>query len=89
MEWHAGNTLSQTIYTLLYIHHLPEFNPEFIPLASMRRGDPDRPPELITIVLRSGVLGLLKCCGLAWQELVREKVHDVGTPAFYSRPKPY
>jgi hypothetical protein len=68
--------LSQTVFTLLYVHHLTDLNPEFIPLGSLER-DPKRPPELITLVLRAVILGLLKSCDLAWRELAQDKVHDV------------
>ena len=76
MEWHAGNMLSQTVFTLLYVHHLTDFNPEFIPLGALHR-DASRPPELITVVLRAAVFGLLKSCDLAWRELAQDRVHDV------------
>ncbi|KAF7969265.1 hypothetical protein HWV62_27864 [Athelia sp. TMB] len=76
MEWHAGNALPQTVFTLLYVHHLAEFNPDFIPLGTMLK-DPARPPELITLVLRSVVCGLLKSCDLAWREMVNDKIRDM------------
>jgi len=76
MEWHAGNMLSQTVFTLLYVHHLTDFNPDFISLGSLNR-DQSRPPELITVVLRAAVFGLLKSCDLSWRELVQNNVHDV------------
>ena len=76
MEWHAGNALPQTVFTLLYVHHLAEFNPDFIPPGTMLK-DPARPPELITLVLRSVVCGLLKSCDLAWREMVNDKIRDV------------
>jgi hypothetical protein len=76
MEWHAGHTLSQTVFTLLYVHDLAALNPEFIP-HGLVRNNKSRPPELITMVLRSAVFGLLKCCDLAWRELAKDKVHDV------------
>ncbi|KIM87338.1 hypothetical protein PILCRDRAFT_63658, partial [Piloderma croceum F 1598] len=75
MEWHAGNMLSQTVFTLLYVHHLTDLNPDFIPLGSLHR-DQSRSPELITVVLRAAVFGLLKSCDLSWRELVQNNVHD-------------
>lgn len=39
--------------------------------------DPERPPELITVVLRSFVQGLLKCCDLTWRQLSKGGVYDV------------
>ncbi|KZP13825.1 hypothetical protein FIBSPDRAFT_921556 [Athelia psychrophila] len=76
MEWHAGNTLSQTVFTLLYVHHIAAFNPDFIPLGTVDK-DPVRPLELITLVLRSVVFGLLKSCDLAWREMNSDKIKDL------------
>lgn len=45
----------------------------------MTRGDRARPPELVTLVLRAALFGLLKSCDLAWREMARDKVKDVGT----------
>ncbi|THH31863.1 hypothetical protein EUX98_g2309 [Antrodiella citrinella] len=68
MEWHAGNTLSQTVYTLLYVHSLPQIDPELIQYPT--NGQALRAFEgMITIALRSAVIGLLKCCDLTWLQL--------------------
>ncbi|KAL0947711.1 hypothetical protein HGRIS_013796 [Hohenbuehelia grisea] len=74
MQWHAGNSLSHTVYTLCYVHHLSAIDPD-----SMRfsRVDPSRPIELITILLRAYVLGLLKCCDLSWRELNNLAVREI------------
>ena len=77
MEWHAGNMLSQTVYTLLYVHCLPDLNPDFLPRQLRTAADPLRPPELVTIVLRAAVFGLLKSCDLSWRELSKGRVYDV------------
>lgn len=76
MEWHAGNTLSQTVYTLLYVHHLASIDPDLVQYPL--QGSALRAFEgLTTVVLRSAVIGLLKCCDLTWRELSKNKVHDV------------
>ncbi len=75
MEWHAGKTLSQSVFTILFVHHMPDINPEY--LAPEEDEAPDRPRWLITVVLRAGMLGLLKCCDFAWRELSKNRVHDV------------
>jgi N-alpha-acetyltransferase 35, NatC auxiliary subunit len=75
MEWHAGNLLSHTVYTLLFIYRLNDIDPEFIPQSST--ADPDRPSELVTVVLRAFVMGLLKSCDLSWRELSKGGVLDV------------
>ncbi|KAI0657175.1 Mak10-domain-containing protein [Cubamyces menziesii] len=75
MEWHTGKTLSQSVFTLLFVHHLPDINPEYLPPEEFE--DPTRPRWLITVVIRAAILGLLKCCDLAWRELSKNRVHDV------------
>ncbi|KAF8638818.1 hypothetical protein AX17_001876 [Amanita inopinata Kibby_2008] len=69
MEWHAGSLLSHTVFTLIYVHELPNFESDLHQIASSKLQDPSRPLELITVVLRSAVQGLLKCCDLSWREL--------------------
>ncbi|KAI0806725.1 Mak10 subunit, NatC N-terminal acetyltransferase-domain-containing protein [Fomes fomentarius] len=75
MEWHAGKTLSQSVFTILFVHHLPDINPEY--LSPEGDEDPARPKWLTTVIVRAGILGLLKCCDLAWRELSKNKVYDV------------
>lgn len=77
MEWHSGYTLSQTIYSFLYVHSLKEIDPDLVPGGLLPRSDSLRPPELITVVLRAALLGLLKCCDLSWRELNKGNVYDV------------
>ncbi|KAF8259877.1 Mak10 subunit, NatC N-terminal acetyltransferase-domain-containing protein [Lactarius quietus] len=76
MEWHAGYTLPQTIYTCLYVHHLTDINPDMIPQQQQQQQDPARPLELVTIVVRAAIRGFLKCCDLAWRELGKGRLHD-------------
>ncbi|KDR82005.1 hypothetical protein GALMADRAFT_221894 [Galerina marginata CBS 339.88] len=75
-EFHAGNFLAHTVHTLLYIHHLREIDPDVLVSPSTMGNDPSRPIELVTIVLRSAVQGLLKCCDLTWRELARGGAYD-------------
>ncbi|KAG0694642.1 Mak10 subunit, NatC N-terminal acetyltransferase-domain-containing protein [Suillus ampliporus] len=76
MEWHSGYTLSQTIFSFLYVHSLKEIEPDLIPGGSPPCSDSLRPPELISVVLRAAVFGLLKCCDLSWRELNKGNVYD-------------
>ncbi|PFH53575.1 hypothetical protein AMATHDRAFT_73372 [Amanita thiersii Skay4041] len=69
MEWHTGRLLSNTVFTFIYVHELPNFEPDFEPILLPSSQDPSRPIELVTLVLRSAVQGLLKCCDLTWREL--------------------
>jgi hypothetical protein len=78
MEWHNGNFMPHTVLTFLYNHHLDSIDPELIHPESLSTfDDPYRPPELITVVLRAAVAGLLKCCDLTWRELSKGAVQDV------------
>ncbi|CCM04573.1 uncharacterized protein FIBRA_06754 [Fibroporia radiculosa] len=77
MEWHTGNMLSQTVFTLLYVHHLSALNPDFAPHLLDQRSDTARPPELVTLVLRAAVFALLKSCDFSWRELSKGKVHEI------------
>ena len=79
MAWHSGNTLSQTVFTLLYIHELADLNPDTLPDDWPKHPDSQRPLELVTVVLRAAVFGLLKSCDLAWRELSQKHVYDVST----------
>ncbi|KAK2460682.1 hypothetical protein APHAL10511_007152 [Amanita phalloides] len=66
--WHTGRLLSHTVFTLTYIHELPNMEVD-LSSSSFSPIDPLRPMELVTAVLRPAVQGLLKCCDLAWREL--------------------
>jgi hypothetical protein len=47
---------------------------------------PDRPKELITLVLRAGMFGMLKCVDGAWRELSKGHVNDVRIVKFSHPP---
>ncbi|KAG6375824.1 hypothetical protein JVT61DRAFT_2681 [Boletus reticuloceps] len=76
MQWHTGYTLSQTIFSFLHVHALRETDPELIPADQIGEVDHTRPLELVTIVLRAYVYGLLKSCDLSWRELNKGNVYD-------------
>lgn len=71
MTWHVGYTLTQTVYTCLYVHHTRELG------YDSANYDPSPSDDLRRVVLRAGIFGMLKCCDLAWRELSRGNVHDV------------
>jgi N-alpha-acetyltransferase 35, NatC auxiliary subunit len=77
MAWHSGNTLSQTVFTCLYVHNLEEIDPECFPYELILQEDPSRPWALVTFVLRAGVAAFLKCIDMAWRELSKGRVLDV------------
>ncbi|KAF8643573.1 hypothetical protein AX16_008961 [Volvariella volvacea WC 439] len=77
MEWLKGNHLPHTLFTLLYVHHLPQFDPIILdPITISYNQDPARPTGLVTVVLRSAILSLLKSCDLVWRQLNRSGVQD-------------
>ncbi|KAG6861782.1 hypothetical protein C0995_012286 [Termitomyces sp. Mi166 len=53
MEWHSGNPLCHSVFTLLYIHALAGMDPEFVDTHVLTSFSPSRPPELVYYVLRS------------------------------------
>ena len=85
MGWHAGNTLSQTVYTLLYVHSLQDINPDLVSPQYFYINDSMHPMELITIVLRPAIFALLKSCDLVWRELSRKGVYDVSDSLYPGR----
>ena len=75
MLWHTGYSLSQSIYTCRFIHHLSTLNPAFFSANKDYGGD--RPAELATVVIRAATLGLIKSCDLVYRELSKGRVIDV------------
>ncbi|KAG5640738.1 hypothetical protein DXG03_007367 [Asterophora parasitica] len=76
MEWHSGNLLSHTVFTMLYVHFLAELDFEYMPPQPLARFDSSRPPELLFLILKPWVMGMLKCCDLSWRELSKGGVQD-------------
>ncbi|KAJ7221510.1 Mak10 subunit, NatC N-terminal acetyltransferase-domain-containing protein [Mycena pura] len=74
MLWHAGNTLAHTVFTCQYSLVVPDMHPDMLPYGP--KSDAQRPPQLIPIVLRASICGLLKCCDLTWRELSKGYVYD-------------
>lgn len=77
MEWHSGNMLAQTVFTFLFVHHLAVVEPDAVPMRMPQsQAEFARPIELITVVVRAAVWGMLKCCDLSWRELSKGNVYD-------------
>ncbi|KAJ7700787.1 Mak10 subunit, NatC N-terminal acetyltransferase-domain-containing protein [Mycena rosella] len=74
MLWHAGNPLAHTVFTCLYALVISEMHADVLPYGLDH--DALRPPQLIPVVLRASICGLLKCCDLSWRELSKGHVHD-------------
>ncbi|KAF8319438.1 Mak10-domain-containing protein [Clavulina sp. PMI_390] len=74
MGWHEGRSLSQTIYTCLYVHEFASLDP-----VIWRMNQPlghSQPAPLVTSVLRSWIVGLVKCCHMAWREFSQRHVFE-------------
>jgi hypothetical protein len=80
MLWHAGNTLAHTVFTCLYALVVSELHPDMLPYGLPN--DVLRPPQLIPVVLRASICGMLKSCDLSWRELSKGHVHDVSPTCF-------
>ncbi|GJJ11840.1 hypothetical protein Clacol_006078 [Clathrus columnatus] len=79
LQWHNGFPLSQTVLTIRYVHYLmdistPKFKTSHDNHRSTSKADPDRPPELVNLVLRAGIFGVVKSCDLVWRELAQNRV---------------
>jgi len=75
MTWHSGHSLSQTLYTCLYLDHLDNITLEAF--ASSDKNDDSIPAELIAVVLKAYILGTVKCCHLVWEEMYKGHVYEV------------
>lgn len=77
MDWLSGRFMANTIHTVQYVHHLAAMASP----STIEQSDEDmrtRPKELITIVLRSCIIGFLKTCDLIWRHLMSQNnVYDV------------
>ncbi|KAJ2914192.1 hypothetical protein MD484_g6206, partial [Candolleomyces efflorescens] len=77
MEWHSGNMLAHTVFTLTYIYELGVIDDDYRLSDFFPEEDPQRPIELITGVLGPYIQGVLKCVDLTWRELRNnELIHD-------------
>ncbi|CAD6969081.1 unnamed protein product [Tilletia controversa] len=71
-RWQSGSSLAQTIQTCLYVH-----NPDYLYCGhGDQSSNEDMPDTLASTVLRAYLVALLKCCCLAWDEMIRGRVLD-------------
>ncbi|ORY95835.1 Mak10 subunit, NatC N-terminal acetyltransferase-domain-containing protein [Syncephalastrum racemosum] len=71
MAWMSGHSLSQTIYTCLYFHHVPALATE--PPANLNMDDP---VDVIYTVLKAYILATVRCCQLVWSEMTLGNVYE-------------
>jgi len=91
MLWHSGSSLSQSVYTCLYVHELSPgrmWNGGKV-ASALQPNDLYHSLPLVHIVLRAAVYGLLKTCDIAWRELTKGYVLEVSEDSnivSYSEP---
>jgi hypothetical protein len=72
MAWLSGHSLSQTVFTCMYIHHVFSLVKESAAVSEKE----DEPPELVFSVLKAYVLATIKCCHFVWREMVSGNVYE-------------
>lgn len=81
LEWHSGNMLAHTVFTLAYVFHLGDIESDAMFPVFLTEDNPERPIELITSILGPCVQGLLKSVDLTWREMHNnDLIEDVGLP---------
>ncbi|CAG8633316.1 6278_t:CDS:10, partial [Acaulospora morrowiae] len=77
MTWHSGHSLSQTLFTCMYLHHVMELKPELFSNDSSDGVDRDLVPiEFVILILKSYVLATAKCCQFVLDEMVKGNVYE-------------
>ncbi|RUS20438.1 Mak10 subunit, NatC N-terminal acetyltransferase-domain-containing protein [Endogone sp. FLAS-F59071] len=71
--WLTGQSLSQTLFTCLYCHHVFSLTPENIMAA---KGADDPASELVYVVLKAYILATVRCCLLIWREMIKGNVYE-------------
>ncbi|KAI9471887.1 MAG: Mak10 subunit, NatC N-terminal acetyltransferase-domain-containing protein [Benjaminiella poitrasii] len=70
MAWIAGNSLSQTVYTCIYFHHIDTLNKLTMPTLTSEMDD------IVYGVLRTYILATMKCCQYIWAEMVHGNTYE-------------
>src|SRR4051794_7624057 len=79
MTWHSGHSLSQTLFTCMYIHQVYEVTPEeFMSRETPEIAATEPPFEFVTQVMKAFMAGVVKCCHLVWEEMIKGNVFEVG-----------
>ncbi|KAI8885702.1 Mak10-domain-containing protein [Backusella circina FSU 941] len=70
MAWISGHSLSQTVYTCTYFHHVKVLNETPMPTLSSKAN------EIIYGVLKTYVLATVKSCHYIWTEMTQGNVYE-------------
>lgn len=71
MAWISGHSLSQTVYTCIYFHHIQQLNTLPMPTLTSNMED------IIFGVLKSYVLATVKTCHYIWNEMTQGNIFEV------------
>ncbi|KAG2176189.1 hypothetical protein INT43_005423, partial [Umbelopsis isabellina] len=72
MAWLSGHSLSQTVFTCMYIHHVFSLVKEDVAVSEKE----NEPTELVFLVLKAYVLATIKCCHFVWREMISGNVYE-------------
>ncbi|KAI8072180.1 Mak10 subunit, NatC N-terminal acetyltransferase-domain-containing protein [Gilbertella persicaria] len=70
MAWISGHSLSQTVYTCIYFHHIQSLNEFSMPTLT------SPVPDIIYGVLRTYILATVKCCHYIWMEMTQGNIYE-------------
>jgi hypothetical protein len=73
MAWISGHSLSQTVYTCTYFHHIKTLAETPMPTLSSKT------EEIMYGVLKTYVLATVKSCHYVWTEMTQGNVYEVNT----------
>ncbi|KAJ5240238.1 NatC N(alpha)-terminal acetyltransferase Mak10 subunit [Penicillium chermesinum] len=76
MAWHMGHPLSQTLFTSIYLDRLLWPVPKTMEDAQFARDDASTGPPLISLVLRSYCLALVKACDFVHARVAAEYYYE-------------
>lgn len=74
IAWLSGHSLSQTVYTCIYFHHLAalnELSPSIINSSSAE--------NVVYSAMRVYILATVKCCNYIWTEMIQGNIYEVSS----------
>ncbi|KAL4214340.1 Mak10 subunit, NatC N-terminal acetyltransferase-domain-containing protein [Rhizopus microsporus] len=71
MAWLAGHSLSQTVYTCIYFHHMKSLNELSSSVVTSMNIE-----DIVYSALRIYVLATIKCCNYIWTEMTQGNVYE-------------
>lgn len=81
MSWYGGQSFSQSVFTCLYVHEVVPGRMWYGSRSAVGTPfldvDARRPIQLLSLVLKAAIYGLLKSCDLAWRELTKGYVIEM------------